>query len=705
MPRSVNWMKVGINKNQVYLGFVLVILLLMVGPVMGSGEILFEGPLSLSDNTVEISSYVSDESYEIPANTPLGALATVVDLPLKITDKSFEKNGILMLDAIGSFEYDKAQGKTWVCVVNGATLDDYGSPETDGLNIKVLSPGDEVSFFYGEKPVSADNAEASVLFSDENSGLVQDLPDNQDQGLVSAGDQIEEGNSLQIDADEWSISLTGAISDEINQTFFEESASCHKGSFTDEDGNEYTGIPLWRLLGWVDDEVSHGSEGFNDAAFESGYVVVVKAGDGYSREFSTKDLTTSDEIIIANNMNGEPLAADGEKPSYPLKLVGPTITGGNSVGNIVEIELIGLPVFSEKSGSDSTEQSEQKEIPQIHIVKYETDGKTIINETTVDYQWMEDNLEVIGDGKTTYKYEGITNNPEDLWNSNQSFSNGFKIESAVKGTLLRDLVNLVGGMEPGTLVKLVASDGYETKLGYPSVYPNPAALDLAGDPFLAFAKGDKVVPDFKEGYQLFFTGGDDQVFSNWDMHETMDSNHWHYYWESGVQYPSAGGLAAKYIETIEVYSEPESEWGLILDGTQIGGVKTDISSGYFDSALVCQFGSNHVATYTDSDGKTWKGMPLWFLCGFVDDADQHSNNAYNESLADSGYQIVITGTDGTSITLESADVKRSGDYILASIRDDILIPKDDASWPLVLTGSGVSDPVMAVEKIELKSLQ
>ena len=33
---------------------------------------------------------------------------------------------------------------------------------------------------------------------------------------------------------------------------------------------------------------------------------------------------------------------------------------------------------------------------QLHIVKYANDGKTILNETTKTYQWMESNLPGIG---------------------------------------------------------------------------------------------------------------------------------------------------------------------------------------------------------------------------------------------------------------------------------------------------------------------
>ena len=54
---------------------------------------------------------------------------------------------------------------------------------------------------------------------------------------------------------------------------------------------------------------------------------------------------------------------------------------------------------------------------QIHLVLYADDGFTVLNETTVDYRWMEANLPVRGDGTTHYYLQGpvFVDNPEDRW--------------------------------------------------------------------------------------------------------------------------------------------------------------------------------------------------------------------------------------------------------------------------------------------------
>ncbi|MDD1714144.1 MAG: argininosuccinate synthase, partial [Methanoregulaceae archaeon] len=52
---------------------------------------------------------------------------------------------------------------------------------------------------------------------------------------------------------------------------------------------------------------------------------------------------------------------------------------------------------------------------QVRVVRYANDNVTILEETTVDYTWMEANLPVLGDGVTHYYHQGPTFNDTDYW--------------------------------------------------------------------------------------------------------------------------------------------------------------------------------------------------------------------------------------------------------------------------------------------------
>jgi DMSO/TMAO reductase YedYZ molybdopterin-dependent catalytic subunit len=491
----------------------------------------------------------------------------------------------------------------------------------------------------------------------------------------------------------WNLNLKGKITDVISQAEFEAALACpgsnHYVEWTDIDENVWSGMPLWFLAGWVDDRQPHD---FNANQAMAGYTVVVKAGDGYSKSFASTDVAQSNDYIVANKINGQNLS----EPSWPLRLVGDGVAnldgslGGKAVGNIAEIELTDFNDIATET--------------QLHIIKYAEDGTTILDEITVDYLWMEENLDVVGNGTTVYKFQAITFDPDDLWDPEETCPTGFKIQNAVKGTRIKDLCDLVGGMGSGTEIKLIASDGYETLLPYSSIYANPAVQARQGDAILAWWADGQYVPDYGDGMRVFFTP-EDTIYGQWDMHETLPENYWHWYYDSGsgIQYPSCAGLSAKWITTIKIYSVPITDWTLVLDGRDIGGLYYEVSRTYFEQALACQFGANHQSFYTASHDDVWGGMALWLLAGYVDDDDMHSDSAFNDELAEVGYWVVITNDDGNSVTINSTSIIRNTNYIVANTLNGENIPDSDEDWPLVLAGPA-SVSISKITKIELLKL-
>ncbi|WP_062399811.1 hypothetical protein [Methanogenium cariaci] len=174
----------------------------------------------------------------------------------------------------------------------------------------------------------------------------------------------------------------------------------------------------------------HGADGFNDAVALAGYTVIVTAEDGYSKSLPSALVARNNGLIVANTLNGTPL-----NESFPLRLVGPALPEASyGVGNLVKIELTD---FCKPEGS----------LP-LTIVKYANDGVTEISNVTFTWDWMADNLPVYGDGETEYKFEGLCFPPNDPWDMAETYPGGFKISEAIKGTSIRELCDLAGGMDP-----------------------------------------------------------------------------------------------------------------------------------------------------------------------------------------------------------------------------------------------------------------
>ncbi|MDD4254338.1 MAG: NosD domain-containing protein [Methanofollis sp.] len=335
------------------------------------------------------------------------------------------------------------------------------------------------------------------------------------------------------------------------------------------------------------------------------------------------------------------------------------------------------------------------DLPTIRIVKYAEDGRTIADETTVTVRWMKKNLPIYGgENGVELHFQGPVfsdewnethpGKPYDFWDAEETVNaNPGKINEVVKGTSVRDLCNLVGGAEEGNEIKLSAGDGYKKALPYSTFYNPPTRQGEAIIAWWTEYQGE--VPAYRDGPRLFFMAPDG-IFGNWDMHECLPERYWHYYEKK----PSVAGMSVAKIDTIEILPAPREDWILTLNGA----IAEEMSRTYYEHGVGCN-GGIHSAEWTD-DGKIWSGMPLWLLCGWVDDGQSHGTGAYRDDLADAGYTIVlidygpdgIAGTaDDRNVELQSADVKRNNGYILANEIGGR--PLEEGDWPLKLVGPSV----------------
>jgi len=202
---------------------------------------------------------------------------------------------------------------------------------------------------------------------------------------------------------------------------------------------------------------------------------------------------------------------------------------------------------------------------ELQLIRIAENG-TILEQQTVSYQWMEENLPVQGDGMTHYYHQGpvFTDDPEARWDVNETGS--FKDRGAVKGTDVKDLCNLIGGMTADDDVMITAADGYHVEYGYSTIYTpsarqGPAAVCwYVGEDVSGVGERQGIGYTGKDGYflgmRLVFLADNStnaeglHVFGNNDMRETLPEKSVYFY--DGL-YPSTSGLTVKWVSEIRIY--------------------------------------------------------------------------------------------------------------------------------------------------------
>ncbi|MEQ8200946.1 MAG: hypothetical protein ABRQ24_05960 [Syntrophomonadaceae bacterium] len=222
---------------------------------------------------------------------------------------------------------------------------------------------------------------------------------------------------------------------------------------------------------------------------------------------------------------------------------------------VMVISQLGLPGHTDAATAGATTS--------LHLVKYAADGSTVLAEKTVDYKWMEKNLTVYGDGRTHYYHQGPIFEG-DLWDPGEL--NNLKDKGAVKGTAVKDLCDLIGGMAADDEVMLISVDKWHTEFAYPNIY---TPSDAQGVIALCWYNGEDAAEGerygvgypanngYRTAMQIVFmtaqTNREGQhVFGNTDMKTVLPQEKYQHFFEG--QYPSTNGLSGKWITEVRIYS-------------------------------------------------------------------------------------------------------------------------------------------------------
>lgn len=285
-----------------------------------------------------------------------------------------------------------------------------------------------------------------------------------------------------------------------------------------------------------------------------------------------------------------------------------------------------------------------------------------------------------GDNKVTYTLEEIKAMPAaegwgGIMNSSGVISGPFK----QKGVELMNLLDKVGGISDGDAIRITAKDGYSMTYSYDQVANgNFITLDCSTGEEVSHGTLTCIISYEEDGAALTDKNGPLRI-GILNSNTQVTEGHW---W-------------IKWVEEIEVVSG-EKTWSLRLEGF----LTEDVDPGSFES---CSAPGCHGATWSDDENRLWEGIPLWVLAGRIDDDNPHSKEAqaFNDAVANAGYEVEVIAADGYSKTFSSIDIKRNDDYIVSFRRDGEALP--DNQWPLRLVGPDLTKGEMVGQITTIKA--
>ena len=243
-------------------------------------------------------------------------------------------------------------------------------------------------------------------------------------------------------ASEWTVHLEGKLVEDMDRATFESGAApnCHKTVWTDEKAQEWVGIPLWLMVGRVDDDKKHETGAYNEELAKQGYQIDVVAKDGYTVSFDSTRINRDDNIIVAYMVNGNPLT----DKDFPLKLVGSDLQKNEMIGGIASI-ILHLPgSTTEAPATPTAEPATPTAAP---AASQPSDAALTINgKVEQEMSWTTADIQ----GMQTVKIQAKHPKTGDL--------------TDYEGVRISDLLALVKPAADASKVVFTASDGYTAEL-------------------------------------------------------------------------------------------------------------------------------------------------------------------------------------------------------------------------------------------------
>jgi DMSO/TMAO reductase YedYZ molybdopterin-dependent catalytic subunit len=241
----------------------------------------------------------------------------------------------------------------------------------------------------------------------------------------------------------------------------------------------------------------------------------------------------------------------------------------------------------------------------------------------------------------------------------------------VKGVALKDLAELIGGMDETKGFNVVAEDGYSI------TYSND---QIENGTFIAYdpASGEELKNPVELTAALVYEadGKPLDVKQDGTLRLAIVSKE--------TNQVTDGHWAVKWINKLEV-KNLGADWTLQVEGAL--SKPTDRASVESCGAPQC-----HGTAWVDDKNQQWAGVPLYFFVGSVDDEIAHDGPAFNRDLVKTGYTIDVTAADGYTVTFDAQRVQYNKNIIVAYKVNDNPLPEE--FYPLRLVGDDLTKKEM-----------
>ena len=445
----------------------------------------------------------------------------------------------------------------------------------------------------------------------------------------------------------WVIQLRGAISKDLTyRQFAAVAAEKGVGASVAFGTDTWAGVPLWRLVGLVDDKHP---KTFSDSLAKKGYFVQVVGLDGSAAILKSTDSSWvhSHTAIVADERDGAPLAfgsiSSGSSganwlPSWPAQLVGPTLTDAQKVGGIVKI------IDYKPGAHPPTRPALQPSwIQQVR-------GAARVDCSAAQFRKL-----------ASAHAAGWTDTSVDP-------------HVTYTGTPLWRLVALADGGSPATLNLDWLGLGYTVDVcGMGATAGGADAPTKVTFPSTAFAGTSGVVIADREDQplsQLTPTQG--------NLVQQPDTSYaWVPTWParvggSGVTADqSNGGVARVVLEkpVVPGYLKP-----LVLKG------RRTVKVAFLDFPTPATWDGTKAGNINPTLRAVYRGQTLCKLIGMVD--DKHPKT-FNAKLARKGYKIEFVASDGYVWTISSKTIVGKKDWLVASLKDGKAMTADEGPYRYV----------------------